>query len=58
MRFRVVIDREKDEEVVATVHERTALIDELETLVTGSEKPGELTGYTEDDIVRLTISEI
>jgi hypothetical protein len=32
MKFRLIIDKEKDEEVVATVHHRTALIDELERL--------------------------
>lgn len=30
MKFRIVIDKEKEEEVVARVHVRTPLIDELE----------------------------
>ena len=33
MDFRLVIDKNKKEEVVATVHERNGLIDEIETLI-------------------------
>lgn len=58
MKFRVMIDPAKDEEVVATVHAYTPLVDELEAIVTASERPEEMTGYTADDIVRLAVSEI
>ena len=30
MKFKLIIDKEKGEEIVATVHQRTGLIDELE----------------------------
>ena len=56
MKFKLIIDKEKDEEVVATVHNRTALIDELEALI--SKHTGRIPGYTEDDIKMLSISEI
>ena len=56
MKFRLIINKEKDEEVVATVHSRTALIDELEALI--GRHADCLVGYTEDDIKLLTVAEI
>ena len=35
MKFKLIVDKNKDEEVVATVHNRTALIDEIEALLKG-----------------------
>ena len=56
MKFRLIIDKEKDEEVVATVHDRSALIDEIEALI--SKHTDRSPGYTEDDIKMLSVSEI
>ena len=56
MKFKLIIDKEKDEEVVATVHERSPLIDEIESLI--SKHTDRIPGYTEDDIKMLSISEI
>ena len=56
MKFRLIIDKEKDEEVVATVHDRSALIDEIEALI--SKHTDRIPGYTEDDIKMLSVSEI
>ena len=56
MKFRLIIDKEKDEEVVATVHNRTALIDEIEALI--SQHTDRIPGYAEDDIKMLCISDI
>lgn len=56
MKFKLIIDKEKDEEVVITAHQRTALIDEIETLI--SKHTDRIPGYTEDDIKMLSISEI
>ncbi|MBQ3146972.1 MAG: LytTR family transcriptional regulator [Oscillospiraceae bacterium] len=56
MKFKLVIDKTKDEELVATVHRRTALIDEIETLI--SKYTDRIIGYTEDDIKMLSVSEI
>ena len=56
MKFRLIIDREKDEEVVAIVHARTALIDEIEALI--SKHTDRIPGYIEDDIKMLSVSEI
>lgn len=56
MKFKLIIDREKDEEVVVTAHNRTPLIDEIETLI--SKHTDRIPGYTEDDIKMLSVSEI
>ena len=56
MKFRLIIDKEKEEEIVATVHERTALIDEIEALI--SRHTDRIPGYTEDDIKMLSVADI
>lgn len=56
MRFRLIIDKEKDEEVIITAHQRTALVDEIETLL--SKHTDRIPGYTDDDIKMLSVSEI
>lgn len=58
MKFKLIIDKTKDEEVVATVHERTALIDEIEAILLKHTATDRITGYTEDDIKMLSVSEI
>ena len=56
MKFTLIIDKEKDEEVVATVHQHSALIDEIEALI--SKHTDRIPGYTEDDIKMLSVAEI
>ena len=56
MKFRLIIDNEKEEEIVATVHSRSALTDEIEALI--SKHTDRIPGYTEDNIKMLAISEI
>ncbi len=56
MKFRLIIDKEKEEEIVITAHNRTALIDEIEALL--SAHMDRIPGYTDDDIKMLAISEI
>ena len=58
MKFKLIIDKEKDEEVVATVHTRTALIDEIEALIAKYTGADHIPGYTDDEIKMLTFSEI
>ena len=55
MIFKLNIDRECREEIIANVHERTPLIDEIEKLVTQEGTAEQLTGYTEDEIVMLQV---
>ena len=56
MKFKLIIDPEKEEEIVATVHNRTRMIDEIEALI--SKDTNRIPGYTEDDIKMLCVSEI
>ena len=49
---------ENDEEVVATVHKRSPLIDEIEALIQKHAGANRIPGYTEDDIKMLSVSEI
>ncbi len=56
MKFKLIIDKEKEEEVVATVHQRSPLIDEIEALI--SKHQDRIPGYREDDIKMLTVSAI
>ena len=57
MKFRLIIDKEKDEEVVVTAKERSALTDQIENLVTGC--PADtLIAYTEYDTVFLPLKEV
>ena len=58
MKFTLIIDKEKDEEVVATVHERTALTDEIEALILKYAGIDRIPAYTEDDMKMLAFSEI
>ena len=56
MKFKLIIDKEKDEEVVVTAHSRSPLVDELEALL--SRHADRIPGYTEDDIKMLSVAEI
>ena len=56
MKLKLIIDKEKDEEVVITAHQRTALVEEIEALI--SKYTDRIPGYAEDDIKMLSVSEI
>ena len=56
MKFKLIIDKEKDEEVVVTAHSHTDLIDEIQALI--SKHTDRIPGYTEDDIKMLSVSQI
>ena len=56
MKFRLIIDKAKEEELVATVHERSPLIDEIESLI--ARQTDRIPGYIEDNIKLLSLSEI
>ena len=58
MKFKLIIDKEKDEEVVATVHRRTALIDQIESLVSKHAGNDRVAGYADGDIKMLSLSHI
>lgn len=50
MKFRLIIDKTKEEELLATVHRRTVLIDKIEELVTSDASPDSFAVYTDDEI--------
>lgn len=56
MKFRLIIDRNHDEEIVATVKEKTSLIDYIQVLI--EENGNELIGYLNNQILKLNINEI
>jgi DNA-binding LytR/AlgR family response regulator len=58
MIFKLQLDRNHVEEIVATVHQRTALIDEIERLVTQDNLSEQIPGYEEDEIVMLDLKHI
>ena len=58
MKFTLIIDNEKDEELVATVHQRTALIDEIESLLLTHTGADRIAGYTDEEIKMLSFGEI
>ena len=58
MKFTLIVDKSKDEEVVATVHGPSPLTAQIEKLIseyTGNDK---LIAYTEDELLQLPISQI
>ena len=58
MKFKFIIDKEKEEEIVATVHSRSILIDEIESLILKHAGTDKIAAYIDDDIKMLSVSEI
>ena len=58
MKFTLIIDKEKDEEVVATVHGPSALTDEIEALVMKYAGTDRIPAYGDDDMKMLPFSDI
>ena len=58
MNFKLIIDKEKDEEITAIVHSRSVLTDEIEALVLKYAGADRITAYTEDEIKMLSFSDI
>lgn len=58
MRFKLLIDRTRDEEVVATVHERSATIDKIEMLVLQHGGSDKIPVYLDDGMRMLGFAQI
>ncbi len=56
MKFTIVINKERDEEILAYVHEKSSLTDEIERLVSGGGE--EIIGYFEREAVKIDINDI
>lgn len=58
MKFRLIIDPEKEEEVVVTAHGHTPLVEEIAALVERQSGTDRIAAYTEDSIKMLPFSSI
>ena len=58
MKFTMIIDKTKEEEVVATVHAPSALTRQIEDLIRSFSGEDCLMGYGEDEMRKLSFSEI
>lgn len=58
MIFKLRIDKDCEEEVTATVHKRTSLIDEIEKLVLQESITDKIPGYDDDGITMLDINRV
>ena len=58
MNFRLIIDKTQAEEVVATVHERSALTDSIEALILEHSGQNKITAFTEDELLQLSFDQI
>lgn len=58
MKFKMIIDKTKEEEVVVTAHEPSALTERIEQLVLEYTGTDRITAYTEDDTRILKFQEI
>jgi len=58
MKFKIMIDKEKDEEIVATVREPSTLTEQIQQLVLEYTGTDRITAYGEDDTVILKFQQI
>ena len=58
MKFKLIIDKTKDEEIVAIVHAPTALTDQIEVLVRESSGADRIPAYMEGEMKMLAFSDI
>lgn len=56
MKCTLIIDKNKDEEIIIYAHDRTDLINRIEKLIL--EKSHDLIGYNEKSIINLSISDV
>jgi len=57
MKFRLIIDKTKDEEVVATVHEPSKLTREIESLILSYSGADKILAYADDDMLLLAFED-
>ena len=58
MIFKLFIDKDCQEEIIANVHERTPLINEIERLILQENITDQIPGYLDDEIRLLDLDEI
>ena len=58
MKFRLIIDNTRDEEVVVTAHQRSRLTDQIEELVRQDSGRRQIVAYRDDELVLLSFDKI
>lgn len=58
MKYKLIIDKDADEEIIAIVHAPSSLTAQIEDLVCSFSGADHIMGYLEDEIRKLTFSEI
>lgn len=58
MKFKLIVDPDRDEEVVVTAHARTPLTDRIEQIVTQNAVSNRIAAYTEDEVLMLPFDQI
>ena len=58
MKYKLIIDKTAEEEIVAVVHAPSALTEQIENLVCSFSGADSITGYGEDDMRRLSFQDI
>lgn len=58
MKYRLIIDKEAEEEVVVTAHAPTSLTKEIEDLVQSFSGADSIMGYRDDEIRRLAFADV
>ena len=56
MKLQIVINKDRDEEILIYAHEKTPLICEIEELINNNSF--DLTGYTENETVKLNLNDV
>ena len=58
MKYKLIIDKDADEEIIAIVHAPSSLTEEIENLVCSFSGTDSIMGYSDDEMKRLPFSEI
>ena len=58
MKFKLIIDKSREEEIVATVHDRSSLTEQIEALVMAHCGTDRIAAYAEEEIRMLPFSDI
>ena len=58
MKYKLIIDKDADEEIIAKVHAPSSLTEQIENLVCSFSGAESIMGYRDDEMRKLTFSEI
>ena len=58
MKYKLIIDKNADEEIIAIVHSPSALTEQIENLICNFSGVGSIIGYSEDEMRKLSFGQI